>query len=94
MQMHISNKEEFNKCIIVDHTLIIKEIDRSIKFYNLEFILSFLPPGSILVGGYIRDIILRRLKNKIEKTFYPNAAINNFFGLTKAFFFFRFVILD
>ena len=64
--MHISNKEEFNKCIIVDHTLIIKEIDRSIKFYNLEFILSFLPPGSILVGGYIRDIILRRLKNKID----------------------------
>ena len=64
--MHISNKEEFNKYIIVDHTLIIKEIERSIKFYNLEFILSFLPPGSILVGGYIRDIILRRLKNKID----------------------------
>ena len=64
--MHISNKEEFNKHIIVDHTLIIKEIDRSIKFYNWEFILSFLPPGSILVGGYIRDIILRRLKNKVD----------------------------
>ena len=25
-----------------------------------------MPPGSILVGGYIRDIILRRLKNKID----------------------------
>ena len=47
MQMHISNTGNLNKSIIVDHTLIIKEIDRTIKIYNWQFILSFLPPGSI-----------------------------------------------
>ena len=66
MQMHISNKVELKKGIIVDHTLIIEEIDRSIKFYNWEFILPFLPSGSFLVGGYIRDIILCRLNKKID----------------------------
>ena len=43
-----------------DHTLIIDEIETSIKFHNLNFILGFLPKGSYLVGGYIRDIILGR----------------------------------
>ncbi len=49
-----------------DHTLIIKELERSIKFHNLNSILSFLPKGSYLVGGYIRDIILRRETEEVD----------------------------
>jgi len=52
--------------IITDHTLIINELEKSIKFYNWNFILSFLPKGSFLVGGYIRDIILGRKTNKVD----------------------------
>ena len=46
--------------IYTDHTLIIDELETSIKFHNLNFILGFLPKGSYLVGGYIRDIIMGR----------------------------------
>ena len=49
-----------------DHTLIINEIERSIKIYNWDFILSLLPAGSFLVGGYIRDIILGRISLKVD----------------------------
>ena len=49
-----------------DHTLIIKELERSIKFHNLNSILGFLPKGSYLVGGYIRDIILRREPEEVD----------------------------
>ena len=49
-----------------DHTLIIDELERSIKLYNWNSILSFLPKGSYLVGGYIRDIILGRLTKEID----------------------------
>ena len=49
-----------------DHTLIIKELERSIKFHNLNSILGFLPKGSYLVGGYIRDIILRRETEELD----------------------------
>ena len=31
--------------IITDHTLIIDELETSIKFHNLNFILGFLPKG-------------------------------------------------
>jgi len=44
--------------ILTDHTLIIDELETNIKFHNWNFILPFLPKGSYLVGGYIRDIIL------------------------------------
>ena len=54
------------KNILTDHTLIIDELERSIKFYNWNSILSFLPKGSYLVGGYIRDIILKRLNEKVD----------------------------
>ena len=64
--MHIIGKKDKSDIIFNDHTLIIKEIDSSIKFYNWEFILSFLPSGSFLVGGYVRDLILRRLNSKID----------------------------
>ncbi len=66
MQMHIIKKENRKKHIFIDHTLIIKEIERSIKFYNWDFILSSLPSGSFLVGGYIRDSILGRLNSLID----------------------------
>jgi len=52
--------------ILIDHTLIIDELERSIKFYNWNSILSFLPKGSYLVGGYIRDIILGRKTEKLD----------------------------
>jgi len=49
-----------------DHTLIIKELERSIKFNNWNSILSFLPTGSYLVGGFIRDIILGRVTEEVD----------------------------
>ena len=52
--------------ILTDHTLIINELETSIKFHNLNFILGFLPKGSYLVGGYIRDIILGRKTEKLD----------------------------
>jgi len=45
--------------ILTDHTLIIDKLEKSIKIHNWNSILPFLPKGSYLVGGYIRDIILR-----------------------------------
>jgi len=52
--------------IHTDHTLIIDELETSIKFHNLDLILGFLPEGSYLVGGYIRDIILGRQTEKLD----------------------------
>jgi len=49
-----------------DHTLIIDELETSIKFHNLDLILGFLPKGSYLVGGYIRDMILVRKTEKLD----------------------------
>jgi len=49
-----------------DHTLIIDKLEKSIKFHNLDLILGFLPKGSYLVGGYIRDIILGRKTEKLD----------------------------
>ena len=66
MQMHIIKKENRKKNIFINHTLIINEIERSIKFYNWDFILSSLPSGSFLVGGDIRDLILGRLTSVID----------------------------
>ena len=52
--------------IYKDHTLIIDELETCIKFHNLDLILGFLPKGSYLVGGYIRDIILGRETEKVD----------------------------
>ena len=54
------------RSIHTDHTLIIDELETSIKFHNLDLILGFLPKGSYLVGGYIRDIILGRETEKVD----------------------------
>ena len=77
MQMHIIKKEDLKNHILIDHTPIINEIERSIKSYNWDFILSSLPSGSFLVGGYIRDLILGRLNSVIDvDILVPTNAIN------------------
>ena len=52
--------------LLTDHTLIIDELEKSIKIHNLNSILPFLPKGSYLVGGYIRDIILGRVTEEVD----------------------------
>ena len=52
--------------IYTNHTLIIDELETCFKFHNLDLILGFLPKGSYLVGGYIRDIILGREPEKVD----------------------------
>ena len=52
--------------ILTDHTLIIDKLETSIKIHNWNCILPFLPKGSYLVGGYIRDIILGRINEEID----------------------------
>ncbi len=52
--------------ILTDHTLIIDELERIIKFHNWNSILFFLPEGSYLVGGYIRDVILKRVTEEVD----------------------------
>ncbi len=49
-----------------DHTRIIDELERSIKILKWNSILSFLPKGSYLVGGYIRDIVLGRVSEEVD----------------------------
>ena len=66
-----------NNRILTDHTLIINELEKSIKFHNWNSILAFLPKGSYLVGGYIRDIILRRETEQVDVDIVvPLNAIN------------------
>ncbi len=52
--------------IHTNHTLIIDELETCINSHNLDLILGFLPKGSYLVGGYIRDIILGREPEKVD----------------------------
>ncbi len=51
---------------LIDHTLIIDELEKSIKVHNLDSVLPFLPKGSFLVGGYIRNIILQRVNEEVD----------------------------
>ena len=63
--------------ILTDHTLIIDELETRIKVHNLDLILGFLPKGSYLVGGYIRDIILKRVTESVDfDIVVPLNAIN------------------
>jgi len=54
------------RSIHTDHTLRLDQLERSIKFHNSPLILGFLPNGSYLVGGYIRDIILGRKTKTVD----------------------------
>ena len=65
------------KGILTDHTLIIHELESKMKLYNLDLVLPFLPKGSFLVGGFIRDTILGKMKTKVDVDIVvPNNAIN------------------
>ena len=61
-----------NNKSLLDHTLIGSEIEKSIKIYKWDYILSQLPAGSFLVGGYLRDFII----NKIKRNTAINVDIN------------------
>ena len=80
--------------LLTDHTLIINELERSIKFYNWDFILSSLPKGSFLVGGYIRDVILGRISSKVDiDIVVPSNAIEVGKNISEKFKG-KFIILD
>jgi len=60
--MHIKSSLN-NVNLSIQHSLIVSKLKEKIKYnQNLEKILSELPNGSIIVGGYIRDLILDRLR--------------------------------
>ena len=50
----------------INHTLIIHELEKRIKLHNWNSVLPFLPKGSFLVGGYLRDIILGREPEEVD----------------------------
>ena len=84
-----------NENSYLEHSLIVSKLKDKIKNYqNLEIILSELPKGSILVGGFIRDLILDRL------SLYPDIDIvipNNSLDIGKDIaekFSGKFLILD
>ena len=84
-----------NETSYLKHSLIVSKLKDKIKNYqNLEIILSELPKGSILVGGFIRDLILDRL------SLYPDIDIvipNNSLDIGKDIaekFSGKFLILD
>ena len=84
-----------NETSYLKHSLIVSKLKDKIKNYqNLEIILSELPKGSILVGGFIRDLILDRL------SLYPDIDIvipNNSLDIGKDIaekFSSKFLILD
>jgi len=57
--MQIKKSNETNQ-LLIQHSEIISKIENKIKEDKWEYILKELPPGSILVGGYIRDLIINR----------------------------------
>ena len=52
------------KNLLTNHTLIRSKIEKSIKSYKWEYLLSDLPKNSFLVGGYIRDLIIGKNINR------------------------------
>ena len=52
--------------ILLNHSLIASQIEKSIKNYKLDVIFSELPLGSFLVGGFIRDLIIGKNKKKSD----------------------------
>jgi len=80
--------------IYIDHTLIINELERSIKLYKWDFVLPLLPEGSFLVGGYIRDIILGRITAEVDVDIVvPSNAIDIGLKISEKFKG-KFIVLD
>tara|TARA_Y100001970_G_scaffold154425_1_gene189222 strand:+ start:4719 stop:5948 length:1230 start_codon:yes stop_codon:yes gene_type:complete len=52
--------------ILLNHSLIASQIEKSIKNYKLDVIFSELPLGSFLVGGFIRDLIIGKNKKQSD----------------------------
>ena len=84
-----------NKNYSMNHSFIISKIKNKIKNYqNLETILSELPYGSILVGGYVRDLILERLSHYPDiDVVIPNNSLEIGKNIAKKFSG-KFLILD
>ena len=79
----------------IKNDLIVSVIKDKIKnFYNLETILSDLPNGSIIVGGFIRDLLLERIRNFPDiDVVVPNNSIEIGENIAKKFSG-KFLILD
>ena len=88
-----SNSNEFKE-LSVDHNVIVSKIRDRIKKDKWEFILSDLPDQSVLVGGYIRDIVLNKENpNPDIDIVVPNNSLKVGQDLAKKFSG-RYLILD
>jgi len=67
--MQIKKNNIKSKLISSVHSVIVRKIENHIERDNWGFLIPELPPGSILVGGYIRDLILNR------SSLYPDVDI-------------------
>ena len=58
LEKHFLKSKQF-----INYDSLVKQIDKSIKLYNWDCILPELPLEAVLVGGYIRDLILGKTFN-------------------------------
>jgi len=90
-----SKRSHNEKNLSIRHSLITSKIKGKIKnYHHLEAILSELPKGSILVGGYIRDLILDRLTSFPDiDIVIPNNSLEVGRNIAEKFFG-KFLVLD
>ena len=80
--------------LIINHENIENKIIQSIKKYNWEFLLKELPLESILVGGYIRDLLLENRDQVLDiDIVVPENALDICKKISKKFNC-KFVVLD
>ena len=80
--------------LVINYQNIEKKIFQSIKNNNWEFILEDLPLGSILVGGYIRDLLLENRNKLLDiDIVVPDNALDICKKISKKFNC-KFVVLD
>ena len=80
--------------LIINHENIENKIIQSIKKYNWEFLLKELPLESILVGGYIRDLLLENRDQVLDiDIVVPENALEICKKISKKFNC-KFVVLD
>ncbi len=91
--MQIQKKDKSNK-LSHKHSLIISKLKKSILKINFEPIIIELPPKSVLVGGYLRDLILDKLSPFPDiDIIIPNNALSVAKSLAEKFSG-RFLVLD